>query len=128
MAFKLKSDNADGDVVGKMYLFPKSDAAFQCRDWVYVSADADTTVDGSGYIDRANDATQGDHPEIAIEMLKLGDLVWAYQVASIDDTRDIEADINSGVADLSLHIVLENNGTVINMSGDVLAATVTYLP
>ncbi len=119
MAFKLKSDNDDGDVVGKMYLYAKYNAAgLPGTDWVYVSADASTVVDGSGYIDRANDATQGDHPEIAIAMLKVGDIFHAYQVASIDDTRAIEADMRSGISDYSVHIVLENNGTWIDLSDE----------
>lgn len=119
MAFKLRGTGANSS---KMYLFPTSDAAaVGSRQWEYVSADAPATVDGSAYI---SDST--DDGDIAIDMLKIGDLIWAYQVGSISDTRSIEDDKSTGITDISLHLVLWNSGTFIDLSDDLLAATPTY--
>lgn len=118
MAFKLRA--TDGSQ--KRYLFPVSPSGVYPRTWVYVSADAATTVDGSGYITAA---TGVDHAT-AINMLAIGDMIWAYQVASISDARPIEDDMKAGITDLSLHLVLDNNGSIIDLSDDLLAATPTY--
>lgn len=118
MAFKLKGT---GSNTTKMYLFPLAYAG-PLTDWIYVSADAATTVDGSGYITAG---TNADH-DIAISMLRKGDKIWAYQVASISDSRSIEEDMNMGITDLSLHLVLDNTGSIIDLSDDLLGATPTY--
>lgn len=119
MAFKLRGT---GENQTKMYLQPVTDAAAPgSRQWEYVSADAPATVDGSGYI---SDST--DDGKIALDMLTIGDLVWVYQVSAIDDSRPISDDKKAGITDLSLHIVLENTGSIIDLSDDLLSATVTY--
>lgn len=119
MAFKL---NGTGTDVTKFYLQPVADgAAPGSRQWEYVSADAPGTVDGSGYID--NSTADG---EIAIAMLGIGDLIWVYQVASIDDSRPISDDKKAGITDLSLHLVLDNTGSIIDLSDDLLSAAPTY--
>lgn len=117
MAFKLKGT---GTNTTKTYLFPMAYGG-PLTDWVYVSADPATTVDGSGYISDSTDDGQE-----ALSMLRIGDRVWAYQVASIDDSRSIEDDCKAGVTDLSLHLVLDNTGSVIDLSDDLLSATPTY--
>ena len=117
MAFKMAATNGSN----KQYLFPSSDAGAAVRQWKYVSADAATTVDGSGYI--SSGTSDGD---AAIGMLKIGDLIWAFQVASIADTRVIEDDMKAGISDVSLHVVLDNTGSIIDLSDDILGATVTY--
>lgn len=119
MAFKL---NGTGSNVTKFYLQPVTDAAAPgSRQWEYVSADTPATVDGSGYID--NSTADG---ETAIGMLAIGDLVWVYQVASIDDSRPISDDKKAGITDISLHLVLDNTGSIIDLSDDLLTATPTY--
>ncbi len=118
MAFKLRATNGSG----KQYLQPKTMGGVVGREWIYVSEDPATTVDGSGYITAAT----GEDHELAIGMLRVGDLVWSYQVAGIDDDRDLEADMAGGITDISLHAVLVNDGSVIDLSDDLLAATVTY--
>lgn len=118
MAFKL---SGTGSNTTKKYLFPYAYAG-PTTMWCYVSADAATTVDGSGYITAG---TNADHDE-AINMLRIGDMVWAYQVASISDSRSIEDDMKAGVTDLSLHLVLDNTGSIIDLSDDLLGSTVTY--
>lgn len=119
MAFKLKGTTPN---FTKMYLQPVTDAAAPgSRQWEYVSADPAATVDGSGYIDNSTD-----DGELALGMLSIGDLVWAYQVASISDSRPISDDKKTGITDLSLHLVLDNTGTVIDLSDDLLSATPTY--
>ena len=83
---------------------------------------ANTTVDGSGYINAGTDA---DHKQ-AVESLRVGDRIWVYQVSAISDTRSLEADIEAGLVDVSLHAVLVNTGTIVDLSDDLLGATVTY--
>ena len=125
MAFKLHATPGATAVVNKQYLFPIVEAG-PGRQFMYVTADAHTTVDGSGYIDLANKATQGDQPQKALNMLRHGDLIWVYTVASISDARNIEADMKAGVTSIALLAVLDNNGTWIDLSADLLAGTVTY--
>ena len=117
MSFKLVSTNGSN----KLYLYPKGQSGVPNREWEYVSADAATDVDGSAYI--SSGSSDGD---AAIGMLKIGDRIWATQVASIDDTRTIAEDCKSGVSDVSLHVVLDNTGSIIDLSDDILAGTVTY--
>lgn len=117
MAFKMAATNGSN----KQYLIPQTDAGPMPRQWAYVSADPATTVDGSGYI--SSGTSDGD---AAIGMLAVGDVINSYQVASIDDTRDIEADMRAGITDYSIHIVLDNTGSIIDLSDDVLGATITY--
>ena len=121
MAFKLRGGSGNET---KLYLFPLVEAG-PVKIWCYVSADAAATVDGSGYIDGGTNG--GDH-SIALNMLGIGDLVLAYQVASITDTQPISDDMKAGISDISLHAVLDNTGEtgVADLSDDLLGATVTY--
>lgn len=119
MAFKLNGTTAGRET--KFYLWRAADYGNGCSLWYYVSADAATTVDGCAYI--SNATADG---VIALDMLKIGDVVMAYQVASITDTNTIQEDMKAGITDLSMHIVLDNTGAFIDLSDDVLAATVTY--
>lgn len=118
MAFKL---NGTGTDVTKFYLYPTADAAAPgSRHWEYVSADAPGTVSDPGYID--NSTSDG---EIALSMLTVGDFVWAFQVSSITDSQTIRDDKNGGITDISLHVVLSNDGSTLNLSTDLLSATVS---
>lgn len=126
MAFKLRGTGTNQT---KMYLQPVAAAAAPgSRQWEYVSADTPATVDGSAYISNATD--DGD---LALDMLSIGDLIWVYQVASISDSRPISDDKKSGITDVSLHVVLENTGALIDLSNDLFggaggtfAGVVTY--
>lgn len=118
MAFKMASTGGEN----KQYLYQVTAAGVIPRQFVYVSADAPATVDGSGYITAG---TNDDH-DAAIDMLSIGDLIWSYQVASISDSRPIEDDMKAGITDISLHAVLDNTGSIIDLSDDLLAATPTY--
>lgn len=117
MSFKLR------DTIGanKQYLYPKAEAGVPNREWEYVTDDAATAVDASGYI--SSGTSDGD---AAIGMLKIGDRIWSTQVASIDDTRTIAEDCKAGISDVSLHVVLDNTGSIIDLSDDILGATITY--
>jgi hypothetical protein len=117
MAFKMAATNGSN----KQYLYPKAEAGLCNREWEYVTPDAATAVDASGYI--SSGTSDGD---AAIGMLKIGDRIWSTQVASIDDTRTIEDDCKAGISDVSLHVVLDNTGSIIDLSDDILGATVTY--
>ena len=115
MAFKMAATNGSN----KQYLFPKTDAGVAIRDWEYVTLDTALTVDTSGYITAGS--SDGD---AAIGMLQVGDRIWSNQVTSIDDDQTIEEDMESGIVDVSLHIVLENTGLLVNLSNDLLGVTV----
>lgn len=119
MAFKL---NGTGSNTTKKYLFPMAYAG-PLTAWVYVSADTPATVAGSGYITAG---TNADH-DIAINMLRPGDTIYAYQVSSISDDRTIADDIEAGLTDYTKLIVLVNTGSVIDLSDDLYDASgVTY--
>ena len=115
MAFKGVATTSGANLSNKVYMWKKGNFG-PITEWFYVSADAATTVDGSAYI------TDQDF----IDVLGFGDLIWAYQVGSIDDTRSIADDMKAGITDISLHAVLENTGSVVDLSTDLLGATVTY--
>lgn len=116
MAFKGKATVGSSNLSNKVYMWRAVNLGAGMSLWIYVSADAATTVDGSNYI------TDQDY----IDVLQKGDLVLAYQTASINDTRSIQDDFNAGISDISLHAVLDNTGTVVDLSNDLLGATVTY--
>jgi hypothetical protein len=119
MAFKLQSTTGNN----KQYLMALADAGPRgARVYKYITADTPATVATSGYITKATD---GNH-EIAYDMLSVGDLIYVFQVAAIDDTRTIEADQDAGITDISLHAVLAKSATVLDLSEDLLGATVTY--
>lgn len=120
MAFKLNGSTAGTET--KMYLFQKVNTASGLKEFVYVSADTPATVAVSGYITKADSADS----EIAFNMLEVGDLIWHYQVASITDTDSIQTDMEGGITDVSLHVVVTKSATLIDLSEDLLTATVTY--
>ena len=82
------------------------------KHWMYVTTDAPTTVDGSAYIT----------DQEVIDKTDVGDLIWVYQVAS----AAAKDDLGKGITDISLHAVLVNSGTTVDLSNDLLGATVTY--
>jgi hypothetical protein len=115
MAFKGTSASSTLDR-NKQYFWTILEMGNGLRLHGYVSADAATTVDGSNYIDDQD----------YIDYLTPGDLVLAYQAGAIDDTQSVLDDLAAGITDLSLHLVLENTGSVVDLSNDLLGATVTY--
>lgn len=120
MAFKL---NGTGTNVTKFYLWQTGELGNGYREWMYVTPDTPATVAISGYIDGDNN---DDDQDTAINMLNVGDRVWVYQVAAIDDSQTIQDDMAGGITDISLHAVLINNGSYVDLSEDLLGATVTY--
>lgn len=120
MAFKLRG-TATGNH-SKVYLQPVAAAAAGgSRQWEYVSADTNLVVEACGYI-----VTTTADGQLAYDMLRVGDLIWVYTVASILDTRDIEADKATGITDIGLHAVLRKDSDVVELSADMLGATVSY--
>lgn len=116
MAFKL---NGTGANVTKMYLFPLVEAG-PLREFAYVTTDTAATVAGDGYID----TTTADG-QIGYDMLREGDKVRVYQIASLDDTQPISDDIATGITDYSEHIVVTKTATNINLSDDLVDFVVT---
>jgi hypothetical protein len=120
MAFKLNGTGANGT---KFYLWQTADMGNGMKEWCYVTADTPAAVAVSGYLD----GDDGDEDQdMAISMLSVGDRIWVYQVAAIDDTQTVQADMAGGITDISLHAVLINNGSYVDLSEDLLGATVTY--
>jgi len=73
--------------------------------WYYKTADAPATVDTAGYFTNE-----------AVGMLRVADLLFVVQV---DDPA-----APASVTDVSLHAVLSNDGATVDLSDDLLAATV----
>jgi len=115
MAFKKQSTS--GVIGQKTYFWRSADWGNGVSLWTYVTADADTTIEVAAYF---NDAE-------VIANLKVGDLIRVIRVGAIDDTRTIQEDMAATLVDESWHIVLNVDGsTSVNISQDILAATVTY--
>lgn len=114
MAFKAKSTGTA--LPNKVYFWCQHDNGAGIRDWIYVTADALTTVDGSGYID----------DQSTIDVLNIGDRIWVYVADAIDDSRSITDDLKNGMADYGLLLVMDNTGSVVDLSNDLLGGTVTY--
>lgn len=118
MAFKKRSTSttAIGGPGAKAYFWRGQDLGNGMSEWHYVTTDAPATVEVSGYFD-----------DTELEaLMRPGDRLWVYQVAAIDDTREVQDDIGSGLSDVSMHFVLSGDGTGVNISEDVLSATITY--
>ncbi|MGF1455188.1 MAG: hypothetical protein ACFB6R_07405 [Alphaproteobacteria bacterium] len=110
MAFRRSGDD------NKQYLFPSIHLGQGMNAWVYVTTDSPAVVENCGYFS----------DDLALETMQVGDMLWVYQVAGITDSKTLQEDLAGGLIDLSLHVVLVNTGTVLNLSDDLLAATVTY--
>lgn len=100
----------------KRYIWPAVVLGNGIEEWIYVTTDAPTTVEVSGYFD--DDELRA--------MLKAGDRLWVYQVAALDDDRTVQADINAGLSDVSFHVVVASDGAGVNITPDLLSATITY--
>jgi hypothetical protein len=117
MAFKRQSTS--GVAGQKTYFWRSADWGNGMSLWSYVTADADTTVETSFYFP----TTEAD----LLVNLKVGDLIRVIRVGAIDDTRTIQEDMAATLVDESWHIVLNvDSAAGINISQDILAATVTY--
>lgn len=112
MAFKSVSTTGNG----KRYLFLGAYFAQNLKEWIYVTTDAPAVVEVSGYFADAE----------AQAVMSPGDRLWVYQVAALDDTRSIQDDIGAGFSDASLHFVVASDGAGVNITPDLLSATVTY--
>ena len=115
MAFKMAATNGSN----KQYLFPKTEAGIAIRDWEYISADSATDVDTSGYISAGT--SDGD---AAIGMLSVGDRIWVTEVTAIDDELTIEEDVANGITAVSLHVVLTNDGLIVDLSDGIFVVTI----
>ena len=73
--------------------------------WHYVTEDPPASVDTTGYFNAK------------VAELAVGDLIWVYQAADEDD-------LTAGITDVSLHIVLSNDGSAVDVSDDLLGASV----
>jgi hypothetical protein len=78
-------------------------------NWTYYTEDTIATVDGSGYFS----------DEEAISELKVGHRIWVYVCANKDD-------LNAGIIDAAVMIVVQNTGTFVDLSVRLLSAAVTY--
>jgi hypothetical protein len=122
MTFKGEA-TAVGKVANKQYFWKSTYLGNGIQEWCYVTADPLASVDGSNYIT----------DPLFIPLLNVGDIVRVWVADAIDDTRNIQQDLAAGVADYGIHLVLENTGTVVDLSEDLLgglggttAGVVTY--
>lgn len=115
MAFKKRSTT--GERPGsKAYFWLSADYGNGMKGFTYVTADTPATVEVSGYFDDAE----------LEAVMKPGDSLRVLQVAALDDDRSIQDDLAAGLVDESLHTVVASDGSGINISGDLLVATVSY--
>lgn len=117
MAFKGVATTASGNLSNKVYMWVSLVDGAGIQHWTYVTADTLATVDGSDYI------TDQDF----IDVLRVGDTVTVYVADAIDDTQSIHDDLAAGIADYGKFIVMENTGTVVDLSNELYDASgVTY--
>lgn len=72
--------------------------------WAYRTADTPATVDTTGYFNGE-----------AVDMLRVGDLIFVQQVDN--------ADIPSSVTAAGWHLVVSNDGTAVDVSNATAVAT-----
>ena len=85
--------------------------------FVYVTTDAATAVEVSGYIS----------DQSIIDQIQVGDMVIVYQVGALTDGKDIQTELAEGITDRTEHLVVANDGTTVDLSPDVSGgAAVTY--
>ena len=115
MAFK-KQATLGGTNRRKTYFWCASDYGNGQKLFHYVTADTPLVVEVSGYFDDAELET----------LCKPGDIIKVFQVAAIDDTRSIQDDFAAGLSDVSEHVVLQSDGSGLQISLDLVNQTVTY--
>lgn len=115
MAFK-KQSTPSATARAKQYFWCAADYGNGQKKFHYVSADAPTTIEVSGYFDDTELET----------LCKPGDLIMAFQVAAISDDRSIQDDLAAGLVDISLHAVVQSDGSGLNVTPDLMSATITY--
>lgn len=115
MAFK-KQATLGGSNRRKTYFWCAGDFGNGQKLFHYVTADGPLVVEVSGYF--ADDELE--------TLCSPGDIIKVFQVAAIDDTRSIQDDIAAGLVDVSEHIVLQSDGSGLQISADLVNNTVTY--
>lgn len=115
MAFKMKSTSATLDF-NKYYFWSIAELGNGIRHYGYVTADAPGVWEVSGYFSDA---------ELEF-VLKPGDKISVWQVAAIDDTRNIRDDIAAGFVDFNETFVVASSGSGINVSPAAIAGSIEY--
>lgn len=100
--------------------------------FIYVTADAPATVDGSGYFSNTTIAGYKDNlasmrPGDIIESYQLGTLTTdqpPYAVGGTDNATKYNMLAAANISDYSLHIVTSNTGTTIDVSTQLVDLTV----
>ena len=108
MAFKKRSTSttAAGGPGSKAYFWRAAEYGNGMSCWHYVTTDAPTAVEVDGYF--ADDEL--------VALMKPGDKLEVFQVASLDDDRSIQEDFKSGFQDQSLHFVVHSDGNTVNVT------------
>jgi hypothetical protein len=114
MAYK-KQGTASGTET-KFYFWHAGYLGNGMSRWLYVTTDTPAVVEVSGYFDDAE----------LEAVVKPGDELRVIQVAALDDSRTIQDDIAAGYADESEHRVVSSDGSGLNITPDLLSATITY--
>jgi hypothetical protein len=107
MAFKYAGTQSATVMDRKLYFYPVlPNQGPGSQIWEYVTTDAFTAVDASGYF---TDTT-------IIKNVRVGDIIRVFVVSSISDSRTIEADKAAGITHYTEHLVVSNNGTTLDIS------------
>ena len=111
MAFKRRGTDAHQDK--GYWQVVQSQVARGSRQFEYVTEDDRSTFEAAGYITLAD----SEDAELTIDEAAIGDLVWFWQVTTIDDEQSIEDDKASGVLDNAFYTVTDNDGLTLTFNG-----------
>jgi hypothetical protein len=126
MAFIKRATTAGRE--GKAYLWMAADYGQGMKRWHYVTTDTPAVVEVSGYFrDTELDGGIGNAAGgVTLGSMQPGDELWLFQVGSLSDARTIQDDIRSQLVDVSYHVVVASDGGGVDITPDLLSATVTY--
>lgn len=128
MAFIKRATTAGRE--GKAYIWVAADYGQGMKRWHYVTTDAATTVEVSGYFN--DDELDGGSPGVGsfggvtAGAMQPGDEIMVFVTGSLDDTRPIQEDIRAQLVDVSRHFVVASDGSGVEITPDLEVATVTY--
>jgi hypothetical protein len=114
MAYKGQATTGD---LTKRYFWRDREKGNGLGHYIYVTPDTPATIDLAGYFPASELGTT----------LLAGDSIEVIQVAAIDDTTSIRADIKRGFRDVNIIYVMNSDTTtVINTTPSAFAQSLEY--
>lgn len=106
--------NALSANISKQYFWLFHEGGQGFKTWYYVTDDVQADVEESGYF---NDA---------VDEVDVGDRIVVYQVGALSASRSTRDDVAAGLVTISEHIVLLNEGGVVDISPEIADLSVEY--